>query len=613
MYRFIFLFFIFNPPFTFSQHTCQCNDYDLRKKNKEPDSLIAQHLLGNASLVCQAKGFEILANLLTNDLQLDSAEVFLRKAEQGFKNAGCSDTILLNTYKIWAQVYYAQANFAQAQVYSLKMLHCAESAGNLYELAKGYTMIAQLFNQTNQAEKGIVYTQKAVKLLPKLDNNEQYSLFFFLCKRYLWHYQDTKIQSSLDSSELFSLEYLARARSRKENVSISNAFNSLQGVAYERGEFQKAISLLDSSFNYISKTNYDNHRLYFADKANIMIELKQYKTAQQLADSSLQYALRYYNPAFVADIYGLQQKIAIRMGDYKKAYDLSNLYYAITDSIRSVEKMEIVAELEKKYNQAKNETIIQDLDKKKQLYMLLALVGLFASLCIGFFFRQQRLKHKQDILETEQRLNRARMNPHFFFNALATLQKFALRDNDGQALASNLSKFSNIMRETLESTYKEYVTIEEEMDFLNEYLEVQKIRFPQTFSYQIIANPNMEIDDILIPSMILQPFVENSIEHGFSGIDYSGHVDIQFKVVEKEIQIEISDNGKGLMTTYKENNEHISRASQIIKDRIFLLNIKLKTKAGFSIDNNQNGMGALVKIHLPLIFKSTTLYENTHH
>ena len=109
---------------------------------------------------------------------------------------------------------------------------------------------------------------------------------------------------------------------------------------------------------------------------------------------------------------------------------------------------------------------------------MLAVAGLLALVALTFFIRQQSLKSKQTILETEQRLNRARMNPHFFFNALSALQSFALQENDGKALASNLSKFSHIMRETLESTYKEYVTIEQEKDFLNEYLELQKMRFP---------------------------------------------------------------------------------------------------------------------------------------
>jgi LytS/YehU family sensor histidine kinase len=190
-------------------------------------------------------------------------------------------------------------------------------------------------------------------------------------------------------------------------------------------------------------------------------------------------------------------------------------------------------------------------------------------------------------LEAAQRLNRARMNPHFFFNALSSLQAFALQENDGKALAINLSKFSHSMRETLESTYKEYVTIDQEKDFLNEYLEFQKIRFPQKFTYAIKISDGIEQDDLLIPSMILQTFVENSIEYGFTGIDYAGHISINFEKGGTDLQIKISDNRKGLSAIAKEENEHISRASQIIKDGIYLLNIKLKTKAAFRINNSK--------------------------
>jgi sensor histidine kinase YesM len=119
----------------------------------------------------------------------------------------------------------------------------------------------------------------------------------------------------------------------------------------------------------------------------------------------------------------------------------------------------------------------------------------------------------------------------------------------------------------------------------------------------VTAHETLEVDDLIIPSMIIQPFVENSIEHGFAGLNYPGHVRIYFSKEANEILIEVTDNGKGLLTTAKENNEHISRASQIIKDRIYLLNIKLKTKAGFRIDNSENGKGVTVKIHLPLLYK----------
>jgi len=106
--------------------------------------------------------------------------------------------------------------------------------------------------------------------------------------------------------------------------------------------------------------------------------------------------------------------------------------------------------------------------------------------------------------------------------------------------------------------------------------------------------------------MILQPFVENSIEHGFTGISYPGHIAITFHKAASDLLITITDNGKGLLPAGKENvQEHISRASQIIKDRIYLLNIKLKTRAGFSIDNNTNEKGVTVKIHLPVLDKQT--------
>ena len=82
------------------------------------------------------------------------------------------------------------------------------------------------------------------------------------------------------------------------------------------------------------------------------------------------------------------------------------------------------------------------------------------------------------------------MNPHFFFNALASLQSYALQQNDGKAIAANLSKFSHIMRETLESTYKEYVTIEQEIVFLHEYIILQQIRFPLKFQYEISVQMN---------------------------------------------------------------------------------------------------------------------------
>ena len=228
------------------------------------------------------------------------------------------------------------------------------------------------------------------------------------------------------------------------------------------------------------------------------------------------------------------------------------------------------------------------------MYLLLAITALLFVVIIALFLRQQSLKNKKEILEAEQRLNRARMNPHFLFNSLTALQKIALDNNSGQTLAANLSKFSNIMRATLESTYKEYITIEEEIDFLCKYFDVQKNRFSTAFFYEIEAAENVEINELLIPPMLIQPFIENSIEHGFNNIDYAAKIIVEFIIINNELLISIADNGVGL-TNIKKDETHISRANQIIKERLYLLNLKQNTKARFFIETNENDKGCCCK------------------
>lgn len=595
---------------TYAQLNCNCPEYYTLYSNQDKSigsNTAAQEKLQASSFsICRAKGFEWIANDYLEKGSFDTAEIFLQKAENTFRESKCSDSVLLTTYKLWAQLYYTRGEFAKSQEYSFKLLQSAEASGSPHEQGVCYTMIAQLFNQTGQAEKGIVYSRKAVAFLDAIDNPvKKADLLFKLSKRYLWHYQDTKTARSLDSSELFSLQQLAIARSINRHSSIAAAFNNLQGIAYEKQDYRKALEFLDSSFAYSDNNNPATLATNYYDKADLLIEIKNYKEAERMADSALAIYQRSQSVAYIGETYELLSRIALAKGDFKKAFEKRELNRAITDSIKNLEKVSLVTELERKYSQAKNEKTIKELAQQKQIYLLFAIAALLAALAVGFFLRQQSLKHKQKIMETEQRLNRSRMNPHFFFNTLASLQSFALQGNDGKSIASSISKFSHIMRETLESTYKEYVTIAQEIEFLEEYLSLQQVRFPTKFTYRLLADDDLDPDDILIPSMIIQPFVENSIEHGFAGIEYPGQIEVKFKKEKKELLVEVLDNGIGLNYPEKSLNVHISRASQIIKDRIYLLNIKLKTKAGFTIDNNKEGRGVLVHIHLPLISKRT--------
>lgn len=587
---------------------CNCPEYlTLKAKWESSEDDITGYinqLRSSKVKVCIAKSFEWQAVDYLENQQYDSAELCFSQAERLYRETGCTDTILLSTYKNRASLYYKKSDFGKAQEYSFQLLKVAELSGNVYETGNSYTMIAQLFNQTGQAVKGVQYTRKVFPLIDLIaDPGKKADLLHKMSKRYLWYYQDTKAPGSLDTSEMLTYRQIEFARSINRHSSLSVGYNNLEGIAWEKGDLRKALIFLDSSFKYTDKENDEIVGTNYFDKADIYLELKDYKNATRMADSALYYRLRENLPAYNAETYELLARIKKESGDFEKAYAYREMARVITDSIQNVDKTKEVAELEKKYSQEKNEIKIKELARQKQVYLLLAVAGLLGLAVLGFLIRQQSMKNKQKILETEQRLNRARMNPHFFFNALTSLQLHALEENDGKTLASNISKFSHIMRETLESTYKEYVTVSQEADFLEEYLALQTIRMPEKFGYSVTMDTTIEQDDTILPSMILQPFVENSIEHGFAGIDYTGQVDIHFDQAPGELLIRIADNGKGLISGPKDNNEHISRASQIIKDRIYLLNIKLKTKASFTIDNNKDGKGVTVLIRLPLLYK----------
>jgi len=595
----LLLIFTVLPVLLHAQQDCTCTDAgNMTDLKTIPGKL--------ASAGCRAYYYELTGERLIKERNYDSADYYLQLAIKEYSNSKCSNLSYLNVYKLLATANNIIGDYEKSIQYSLKVLPLTEATSDKAEEADCLLNIAQSFDRMKQSDKGIEYARKALKIVTLLSpSSKKADLLSKTAARFLWFYQDTKKMAILDSAEKIIEEQLQIARQLKDPALLRRGFNYMNGFAHERKNYKKALLYIDSCL-YLLQANNDIalKATTYGDKADVLMEMGNYPEARRFADSCLYLHQQVKNPETIANAYALIYQISEQSKDYKAALDAMNSYIEITDSLTRVEKTKAINELEKKYNQEKNEKTIKLLDQQKRIYLLLALAGLLGLITIGFFIYQQSLKHKQKILETEQRLNRARMNPHFFFNALASLQAYALQGNDGKSIAVNLSKFSHIMRETLESTYKDYITIGQEIDFLNEYLELQKTRFPKKFSYYITTGSLVDIDDRIIPSMILQPFVENSIEHGFTGIDYAGIIKIDFKKENENLLITVIDNGKGLAGEERGNGEHISRASQIIKDRLYLLNKKLKTKAHFLITNNEEGAGTVVKVYLPLLQKA---------
>jgi LytS/YehU family sensor histidine kinase len=348
----------------------------------------------------------------------------------------------------------------------------------------------------------------------------------------------------------------------------------------------------------------------FQAKSQLYMDLHDNRAAAVFADSALAAAEK-FNPQMTAS--ALQQVFETQklLGNHERALSAYERYSTLRDSLANIDKFQKINALEQQYNKVKNEKSIRELTQDKEIILLrnrlLALGVLIAALIIAvlvFLQRQRALKNRQTVLETEQRLQRSRMNPHFFFNALGALQGLALKSDGGKQVVQYLSKFAAIMRQTLESTYNDRITLAQEKQYLEQYLDLQKLRFPDTFHYHIDLSETLDEDNVLLPPMLLQPFAENAIEHGFSNKDAQNELHIRVSATTaQELLLEIDDNGKGLQTTTARTEKHISRATQIIQDRLMLLNQQQKANARVVVQNKPEG-GVLAQIYLPLQMQS---------
>lgn len=210
-------------------------------------------------------------------------------------------------------------------------------------------------------------------------------------------------------------------------------------------------------------------------------------------------------------------------------------------------------------------------------------------------FRQQRRRNKlrEELLEMQQRLLRTQMNPHFIFNSLLSIQNFIYKNEPGQA-GKYLSRFAKLIRLILRSSRKEVITLEEEIEFLNYYLALQKLRFKKRFDYQFDIDEKIRQEQMYIPPMLAQPFIENAIEHGLKDISHEGIIQIRFFMENSYLVFEVEDNGVGIYRSEREKNladsNHESLGQQITYDRLRLLNKKTK-KVSYSAEEIRNEEG----------------------
>jgi ligand-binding sensor domain-containing protein len=243
------------------------------------------------------------------------------------------------------------------------------------------------------------------------------------------------------------------------------------------------------------------------------------------------------------------------------------------------------------------------------------IVLIVALVMIVFRIRIQNIRKKQkeefdrkvEISKIELKALRAQMNPHFVFNSLNSIQHYILNSKSSEA-AKYLNKFAKLIRIILSNSEKAMVTVNEDVESLNLYLELESMRFDGKFDYSINVDKSVDGDYDEIPPMLMQPYIENAILHGLNPKETKGHLKIDIFIKNNYIVCRISDDGIGRVKSGEikrttPSNAHKSLGMKITSERVRILNDINKSDLSVSVtdlqDANGNSAGTMVELYIP--------------
>ncbi len=228
--------------------------------------------------------------------------------------------------------------------------------------------------------------------------------------------------------------------------------------------------------------------------------------------------------------------------------------------------------------------------------------------------RRRTLEMDNQLVLLEQKALLTMMNPHFIFNALGSVQNHLLHNQPKDA-AQYLSQFARLIRQNLNAIKTGFISIEEEIDRLKNYLELEKLRMENHFDYSISLEDDFDEDEAMIPSMIVQPFVENAVWHGISQLkNQTGRIWITFSLeTDDTIKITVSDNGLGKNQTNPvstNSRQHLNLSTEVTRRRLELLGKKHKVHTSLTYHEAQPGQvnpGTKVVIVVPVSYSTDPL------
>lgn len=324
----------------------------------------------------------------------------------------------------------------------------------------------------------------------------------------------------------------------------------------------------------------------------------------------------------------LQQQLADKLyvinksrNNSKKALEYLKVKGQLFENSNSKFNSGIISHLKTNYEQHLHQHLLSiNQEKINYSYYWIALVFMILLVVLwGVYHGNKYIRYsKQERFDrSREMLLRLQMNPHFVFNALLAVQSFIFKKNSENAVKF-LDNFSGLIQRVLKTTRSELIPLSEELEITNKYLTIQKARFGEKFSYSIEIDPNIKPSTTLVSPMLLQPFLENAIEHAFAKMQNNGILIIKYLKKAEKLLVEVQDNGPGTDIEISsqqpfQTKNPFSMAIKITSERISILNRRQpKDDSTFRYFNLYDDNGAIQGLKVLFVTPYITLLnENT--
>ena len=425
--------------------------------------------------------------------------------------------------------------------------------------------------------------------------------------------------SNLTTVMPYLRESLAINKSIKDSLSMLTVLNMIGWFYYVKHEPDSSLHYYLEAVQCCPTWNISGFAKPYGNIGTIYRDKKDYAKALFNYNLCEQYGRKTRDFYILAALYNDMSDMYISRADYKKAYDYYVAYKNSNDSLNAGRYLEGLGYARAKFDTEAKEKELQLLNLKldQQKYFTYGFSGFILLLLIigALLYYQSKIAARQKISEMNNRLSeithanlRQQMNPHFIFNTLNSIQYY-MYQHDKIATNNYLTKFSRLIRKILENSQHTMVPVRDELDVIQLYLELETLRFKEKFTYEIIMDEEIDTFTYKIPTMLIQPYVENAVCHGLINKPDQGSLTISMQLCDHHICCIVEDNGIGreaaMELKMQKDTPHNSLGTKITESRINITNALYGTdlKVIFTDlkDSGNNACGTRVELQLPLM------------